>query len=199
VSSFSAESAVLLALVAEIDPAVPVLFLDTGKHFAATLAYRNALAAWLGLRDVRDITPAPAALLRSDPDGMLHATYPDACCILRKAAPLEAALAPFAVWVTGRKRHQTSARTGLAFVEQVDGRTKLNPLADWTAADIAAEFHRRGLPAHPLVAQGFSSIGCAPCTRAARDGEDVRAGRWAGRAKTECGIHHARPAAMVAG
>ena len=192
VSSFGADSAMLLALVAEIDPGVPVLFLDTGMHFRETLAYRDELTARLGLTEVRAITPAPAELAARDPQGDLHRYVPDDCCAIRKAAPLERALAPFAAWATGRRRHQSATRAALRFVETVDGRQKYNPLADWSAERIAAELARRDLPRHPLVARGFPSIGCAPCTRAVRPGDDARAGRWAGHAKTECGIH--RPA-----
>lgn len=192
VSSFGADSAMLLALVAEIDPSVPVLFLDTGKHFPETLAYRDALVAHLGLTDVRSAAADGAEVARRDPAGDLHRYIPDDCCAIRKVAPLERALAPFGAWATGRRRHQADTRRLMPFVEVVDGRQKFNPLADWSAERIAAEITRRGLPRHPLTAQGFLSIGCAPCTRAVRPGEDSRAGRWAGQAKTECGIH--RPA-----
>jgi phosphoadenosine phosphosulfate reductase len=195
VSSFGADSAMLLALVAEIDPSVPVLFLDTGMHFPETLAYRDELAARLGLTDIRSITPDAAEVARRDPDGELHRYVPDDCCALRKVAPLERALAPFAAWATGRRRGQAATRRALPFVETVDGRSKYNPLADWSAERIAAELARRGLPRHELVARGFPSIGCAPCTRAVRPGEDARAGRWAGTGKVECGIHAAVPAA----
>jgi phosphoadenosine phosphosulfate reductase len=195
VSSFGAESAVLLALVAEIDPATTVLFLDTGRHFATTLAYRETLTARLGLRDVRSVAPSPERLAAQDPRRDLNETDPDACCTLRKVVPLAAALAEFDIWVTGRKRHQTQARADLPFIEQVDGRTKLNPLADWTEADISSAFRVRDLPIHPLLTRGFRSIGCAPCTRPVHAGEDGRAGRWSGEGKTECGIHRYRPVA----
>jgi phosphoadenosine phosphosulfate reductase len=193
VSSFGAESAMLLALTAEIDPAVPVLFLDTGKHFPETLAYRDELVVRLGLTNVRSLGPDPVALQARDPHGDLHLYIPDDCCALRKVAPLEQALAPYAAWATGRRRQHASSRAAMHFVETVDGRVKLNPLADWTAERVTTELARRGLPLHPLVTRGFSSIGCAPCTRAVAPGEDPRAGRWAGRAKTECGIHAPAP------
>ncbi|MBN9508602.1 MAG: phosphoadenylyl-sulfate reductase [Alphaproteobacteria bacterium] len=189
VSAFGADSALLLALAAEINPGVPVLFLETGMHFQQTLDHRDALVARLGLTDVRSIRPDPAAVAGRDPRGDLHLFVPDDCCALRKVAPLERALAPFAAWATGRRRHQTATRTALPFVERSGGRTKINPLADWSAERVAAEIARRNLPRHPLVAEGFVSIGCAPCTRAVRPGEDARAGRWAGLAKVECGIH----------
>lgn len=189
VSSFGADSAMLLALAAEIDPHVPVLFLDTGKHFAETLAYRDDLVRRLGLRDVRDIQPNAVELARVDPDGELHIYIPDDCCAVRKVAPLEQALAGFDAWATGRRRTQSATRAQLPFMERLDGRIKFNPLADWSAQRIVDELQRRDLPRHPLVGQGFASIGCAPCTRAVRPGEDPRAGRWAGLEKVECGIH----------
>jgi len=189
VSSFGADSAMLLALVAEIDPATPVLFLETGMHFAETLAHRDALVARLGLTDVRDIRPDPVELAANDPDGELHRWIPDDCCAVRKVAPLARALAGFDAWATGRRRQQSRTRAALPFVETEAGRRKFNPLADWSAERILAELARRDLPRHPLVARGYPSIGCAPCTRAVRPGEDPRAGRWAGQAKTECGIH----------
>ncbi len=189
VSSFGAESAVLLALVADLDRSVPVLFLETGQHAPETLAYRHRLAAALGLRDVRDVQPTPDALAQRDPDAILHAFDPDACCALRKVEPLEQALQPFAAWITGRKRHQAATRAVLPVIEQVDGRTKVNPLAHWDAAMVEVEFVRRALPRHPLTARGFASIGCAPCTRSVPPGADPRSGRWAATGKTECGIH----------
>ena len=192
VSSFGADSALLLALVAEIDRRVPVLFLDTGMHFPETLAYRDALVARLGLTDVRAILPDAREVAARDPEGDLHRFVPDDCCALRKVAPLGRALGPFAAWATGRRRHQAATRAALPFVEQDGGRTKFNPLADWPAARVAEELARRGLPRHALTARGYPSIGCAPCTRPVGAGEDARAGRWAGHAKTECGMH--RPA-----
>lgn len=189
VSSFGADSAMLLALVADIDRSTPVLFLDTGKHFAETLRYRDELARRLGLTDVRDIRPDAAELAAGDPEGELHKWIPDDCCAIRKVAPLEQALAGFDAWATGRRRAQSRTREQLPFMEQADGRTKFNPLADWSAQRIVDELARRDLPRHPLVGQGFPSIGCAPCTRAVKPGEDERAGRWGGTGKVECGIH----------
>ena len=189
VSSFGAESAVLLALVADLDRTTPVLFLQTGQHFPETLRYRRDLAAALGLLDVRDIHPAPHAVAGRDPEGALHAFDADACCALRKAEPMEAALAPFTAWVTGRKRAQSATRAAMPLTEWEDGRLKVNPLAEWTAADIEAEMVRRGLPRHPLAALGYRSIGCAPCTQPTAPGADPRSGRWSATGKTECGIH----------
>ncbi len=189
VSSFGTESAVLLSMAAEIDPSVPVLFLDTGRHFSETLAYREVLTRRLGLRNVRSLHPDADLLEANDSNLALADENPDACCAIRKVAPLEQALDGFAAWVSGRKRYQSVARAGLSALERIDGRVKLNPLADWSPAEIAAEHIRRGLPSHPLASKGFRSIGCAPCTRPVAHHEEGRAGRWAGLAKTECGIH----------
>ncbi len=190
VSSFGAESALLLARVAVVDPGTPVVFLDTGKHFDETLAYRDALIARLGLTDVRIIRPEPADLSTSDPNGELHQQDTDACCHIRKVLPLERALKPFDAWITGRKRSQSAERSSLQLFEaEASGRLKVNPLADWTTADVERAVRRLDLPPHPLVAQGFPSIGCGPCTSKVKPGEDARAGRWRGSNKNECGIH----------
>jgi phosphoadenosine phosphosulfate reductase len=189
VSSFGAESALLLALVADIDPNTPILFVDTGKHFPETLAYRDELVEFLGLTDVRSIGPTDAEVAANDPPGELWRFDPDACCRFRKVTPLERALDGFDAWVTGRKRHQAMTRVALPVVERVDGKVKINPLADWNAEQIEAEITRRGLPRHPLSSMGYPSIGCATCTRAVATGEDPRSGRWAGTGKVECGIH----------
>ena len=192
VSSFGAESAVILALVAEIDPAVPVIFLDTGWHFSETIAYREQLAGLLGLTNLRSVTPEALDLKREDRDNRLHASNPDRCCHLRKVLPLERALAGYEAWITGRKRYHGAERSRLDVMEGVDSRIKINPLAGWTPAQIAAEFRARHLPVHPLVAQGYPSIGCAPCTSQAAANDPIRAGRWIDSEKTECGIHRAR-------
>ncbi len=189
VSSFGAEAAVLLHLVAKIDPATPVIFLDTGKHFRETLAYREKVAAHLGLRDVRAVAPEPDAVAHLDPLGSLWRDGPDHCCHLRKTLPLRRALAGFDAWITGRKRYQGGTRTQLETIEAVDGRIKINPLAPWSSAQIDAVFTAAGLPRHPLALDGYASIGCATCTRRTAPGEPARSGRWAGLGKTECGIH----------
>ncbi|WP_174301693.1 phosphoadenylyl-sulfate reductase [Caulobacter sp. S45] len=189
VSSFGAESAVLLSVIAAIDPSTPVVFLETGKHFPETLAYRQELAEHLGLLDVRDVAPPPAAVADRDPTGELWHFDPDACCALRKVQPLETALAPFQGWISGRKRFQASTRAALPFVELDRGRIKLNPIADWDGARMRAERTLRRLPPHPLVERGYASIGCSVCTRSVGAGEDARAGRWSGSGKVECGIH----------
>lgn len=189
VSSFGGEAAALLHMVATIDRRTPVLFVNTGRHFPETLDYRDRLVAHLGLADVRSVGPAAEEVARLDANATRAAWDPDGCCAFRKVAPLERALAGFAAWVTGRKRFQAATRASLPVFE-VDGpHVKVNPLASWSAADIAAYADAHRLPAHPLVAQGFASIGCAPCTSAVLPGEEVRAGRWRGFGKTECGIH----------
>ena len=192
VSSFGAESAVILALIAEIDSATPVVFLDTGWHFPETLAYRDRLVGLLGLTNLRSVTPAAADLRREDRDNRLHANDPDRCCNIRKVLPLERALAEHEAWITGRKRYHGGERSQLPLIEDVDGRIKINPLAGWTQAQIATEFRARRLPVHPLVAQGYPSIGCAPCTSQAAANDGNRSGRWIDREKTECGIHRAK-------
>lgn len=193
-SSFGAESAVLLHVAASVDPGLPVLFLDTGQLFPETLAHRDALVRRLGLTDVRSIRPEARALAAEDPDGELWLVEPDRCCSLRKVAPLAEALEGFDAVLTGRKRFQGGLRGSLDLEDEVDGRTHLNPLVDWSAADLAAHVRAHALPVHPLVAQGFRSIGCMPCTTRSAPDEDARAGRWRGRGKTECGIHLPRTA-----
>ena len=198
VSSFGAESAVLLDLMAKVKPDIPVLFLDTGMLFGQTLDYRKSLAAHLGLKDVRDLRPHYQDLAVVDPEAKLWQTDTDACCNLRKVVPLDLALEDFGAWITGRKRFHGGSRLSLPVVEQSGRHVKLNPLANWTKADLDAYAEENRLPAHPLVAQGFPSIGCWPCTRPTEDDEDVRAGRWAGSQKTECGIHLARAPGAIA-
>lgn len=189
-SSFGAESALLLAFVAEAERDMKVLFLNTGKHFPQTLAYRRELADVLGLSNVEDIGPSPEQVSDRDPTGELWAFDPDACCKLRKVEPLNVASLPYDVLVTGRKRGQAATRAAMEIVEERgDGQIRINPLAFWSAQDIATEMQRRALPPHPLVAEGYLSIGCAPCTRPVDGHEDARSGRWSGLNKTECGIH----------
>ena len=202
-SSFGAESAVLLDLVAEVDPTIPVIFLDTRRLFGETLRYQKQLTELLGLKDVRIISPDAETLRRVDPDDMLFNEDPDKCCHIRKVAPLdnimtELANSGFKAWITGRKQFQSATRSALPTIEQDGDFIKINPLADWTNDDIRNAFRARNLPPHPLVADGFKSIGCMPCTSRVADGADPRSGRWAGRAKTECGIHTTRRAGLSA-
>jgi phosphoadenosine phosphosulfate reductase len=189
VSSFGTESAALLKVMADVDPAIPVIFLDTGWLFEETLAYREMLIANLGLRDVRSIKPAEEALKREDPERELWFSDPDACCRIRKVEPLARALAPFGGWINGRKRFQGGARAAIPVVEADGARLKFNPFANVSRQDIEAIYAQARLPPHPLAASGFLSVGCMPCTSRTSPDEDLRAGRWRGRPKTECGIH----------
>jgi len=193
VSSFGAESAVLLHLIAQVNPALPVVFLETGKHFPETLAYRDELVAQLGLTNLINLTPDAAALAAKDETGLRWSYDPDGCCEIRKVIPLAKALETYDASFTGRKAFQSSTRANLPRFEvdtsDAQGRLKINPLIDWSADDITAYFAEHDLPAHPLVAQGFPSIGCSPCTHKVTSGEDPRSGRWKGWDKTECGIH----------
>jgi phosphoadenosine phosphosulfate reductase len=190
VSSFGTESAALLKVMADVDPAIPVVFLDTGWLFEETLAYRDTLIATLRLTDVRSIQPLDETLAREDPDGELWFSDPDACCRIRKVEPLARALKPFSAWINGRKRFQGGLRADLPVVEQDGERLKFNPFANVSREEIEAIYKLADLPPHPLVASGFLSVGCMPCTSRSEAGEDdARAGRWRGRSKTECGIH----------
>jgi phosphoadenosine phosphosulfate reductase len=189
VSSFGTESAALLKVMADVDPAIPVIFLDTGWLFEETLAYRDTLIATLGLRDVRSIKPLEEALSRQDPDRELWFSDPDACCRIRKVEPLARALKPFSAWINGRKRFQGGARAEIPVVEEDGARLKFNPFANVSREEIEAIYKLGKLPPHPLVASGYLSVGCMPCSSRAAAGEDARDGRWRGRAKTECGIH----------
>ena len=189
VSSFGTESAALLKVMADVDPAIPVIFLDTGWLFEETLAYRDTLIAALGLRDIRSVKPSEDVLKRDDPDRDLWFTDPDACCRIRKVEPLARALKPFDAWINGRKRFQGGLRADIPVVEDDGARLKFNPFASVTPQDIAAIYASAKLPPHPLVASGFLSVGCMPCTSRSESNEDARAGRWRGKGKTECGIH----------
>ncbi len=189
VSSFGTESAALLKVMADVDPAIPVVFLDTGWLFEETLAYRDTLIAALGLTDVRSIKPDQEALARQDPDRELWFSDPDDCCRIRKVEPLARALKPFSGWINGRKRFQGGARTEIPVVEDDGVRLKFNPFANVSREEIEAIYTLGKLPPHPLVASGYQSVGCMPCSSRSAAGEDARDGRWRGRAKTECGIH----------
>ena len=189
VSSFGAEAAVLLQIAAEIDRHLPVIFLDTGKLFGETLRYRDQLVKRFGLTDLRVIRPLEAEVEAADPQGVLWDSDPNGCCGVRKVEPLRRALAGFDAWISGRKRFHGALRTFLPVIEVSGAKIKINPLARWSKLRIEEEFARHGLPRHPLEADGFLSIGCLPCTGRVAAGADHRAGRWAGRGKTECGIH----------
>lgn len=189
-SSLGVDSAVLLHMVAQIDKSVPIIFLDTGKHFRETLGYRDLLISDLGLTDFRSIIPDRNDLKSLDPNGTLNETDPDACCGIRKVAPLDGAIKDFEARITGRKRYQTPDRKGMPILELGGRQAKVNPLAYWTAKDVTAYMRKHDLPPHPMLALGFLSIGCQPCTTRVAEGEDPRAGRWRNHDKTECGIHY---------
>lgn len=198
-SSFGADSALLISLVAEIDPSTPILFLETEKHFPETLEYVEQLKTRLGLTDIRFLHPQPELVEKTDPKGDLWSFMPNRCCWMRKVEPLNRAVKEMGIraLITGRKRYQTKEREGMTYFQLDDeGIFRINPLAYYEKAELKAEFEKRGLPQHPLVAKGYKSIGCAPCTLPVSEGQDERAGRWAhtanketGEQKTECGIH----------
>lgn len=191
VSSFGAESVVLLHMVAVVDKATPVLFIDTQMLFTETLEYQHEVSERLGLTNIRIIRADDDEVERDDPHGALHLRDTDACCNLRKTFPLQRALSGYCGWITGRKRFQAGTRATLDFFEVEDGtgRIKVNPLAHWAPEDVRAYMEENNLPRHPLVAKGYPSIGCAPCTSPVKEGEDPRAGRWRDQSKEECGIH----------
>jgi len=189
VSSFGADSVVLLHMVAQVDPTTPVLFVDTGQHFEETLRYRDELVARLGLTNLINATPDPALTAAEDPEKFLFASDPDRCCDIRKVQPLARVLDGYDAWITGRKSFQTATRSRVPLFEAEGDRVKVNPLVGWSASDLLDYIRSADLPPHPLVAKGFPSIGCLPCTSRVAPGEDARAGRWRGRTKSECGIH----------
>ena len=193
-SSFGAEAVVLLDLVASVDPTIPVIFIETRRLFGETLRYQRQVTELLGLEDVRIVHPDKGILENMDPDDLLFTKDADKCCEIRKVIPLENSLKAiekegFTGWITGRKRFQNTQRETLEVIEASDRFVKINPLAHWHDTDIKDAFLAKNLPPHPLVADGFKSIGCMPCTERTPEGADPRAGRWAGQEKTECGIH----------
>jgi len=189
VSSFGADSVVLLHMVSQIDPNTPVVFVDTGQHFEETLSYRDALVARLGLTNLINAEPDAAVTAAEDPEKFLFASDPDRCCDIRKVEPLARALDGYDAWITGRKGFQSATRSRVPLFEAEGDRVKVNPLVGWSASDLLDYIRAADLPPHPLVAKGFPSIGCLPCTSRVAPGEDPRAGRWRGRTKSECGIH----------
>lgn len=189
VCSFGTESAVLLHMVATIDRALPILFLNTLKHFEETIEYRDHLIDRLGLTGVRSIQPSSSDIKAIDPHGLLWAGNPDTCCSLRKVQPLEAESIRFDALITGRKQHHGNARQAVQIFEPDGVRLKINPLAGWTRDKVQEYLDGHDLPRHPLESDGYPSVGCAVCTSRVALGEAFRAGRWRGTAKTECGLH----------
>lgn len=191
-SSFQAEDVVVLHMVRSVLPRFPVLFLDTGYHFPETLAYRDRIAASWNL-DLVNLAPEQSVADQESQFGILHQTAPERCCALRKVAPLFAALSEYKVWVTGLRRQQSKSRAHLQLEEAFtlpSGNTlaKLNPLAEWTTRDVWQYAEAHGIPLLPLYEQGYTSVGCEPCTGLPVDPNDPRSGRWSGR-RLECGIH----------
>jgi phosphoadenosine phosphosulfate reductase len=176
-------------MVATIDRSVPVIFIDTGKLFVATKVYRQKLVKLFGLRDIRIARPSASDLAHHDPQGMLHRSNADLCCHIRKTLPLDAALEGFDAWISGRKRFHGGERAELPTMEWADGRLKVDPLAHFSRQDITDYIWSHELPEHPLLAAGYASVGCVPCTVKSSNSENPRAGRWAGLDKSECGIH----------
>lgn len=188
-SSFQTQSVPLLHLIAKGAPQIPVLFLDTGFHFPETLEFRDHLKAELGL-DVRSLKTKIGHDSFRQKHGELHRRNPDLCCHLNKVEPLERALEGYQAWISGVRRDQTKARSNTPVFSQLEnGIYKICPMVSWTSKDIWWYMNEHDLPDHPLFSEGYFSIGCAPCTRRPGSGGDERNGRWAGREKTECGIH----------
>ncbi|MBM4265951.1 MAG: phosphoadenylyl-sulfate reductase [Deltaproteobacteria bacterium] len=188
--SFQHEGVVIAHMLRDIAPATPVFFIDTGYHFPETLAYREELVSRFGLpiQNLTSTMPRPEFIAKYGDD--LHQRDPDLCCKINKVEPLQLALRGVRAWINGRRRDQASTRTAMRIVEALKGgMVKVNPLANWTSKDTYAYLTRHDIPTHPLFEQGYTSIGCWPCTRPILAGEDERAGRWAGRGKTECGLH----------
>jgi phosphoadenosine phosphosulfate reductase len=189
--SFQHDGVALAHMVQDVAPEVRVVFVDTGFHFPETLAYRDAVLARIRPRQFVELQPVmPRAEFAARHGVDLYARDPDLCCQLNKVEPLRRYLPGVKAWINGRRRDQASTRQDLRVVEAFkDGLHKVNPLAGWTSRDTFYYMQQHDLPMHPLFEQGYASIGCAPCTRPVLPGENERSGRWAGLAKTECGIH----------
>ena len=191
-SSFQAEDVVVLQMVRNLLPRIPVLFLETGYHFPETLAYRDRIAAEWDLNLV-NVLPAHTVAEQESEFGILYQSAPDRCCGLRKVEPLFRSLAPYDTWVTGLRREQSKSRANLQSEESFTLPTgqvlaKLSPLAEWSTRDVWQFAEAQNIPLLPLYEKGYTSIGCAPCTSLPFDANDPRSGRWSGR-KLECGIH----------
>ncbi|HEY7010447.1 MAG TPA: phosphoadenylyl-sulfate reductase [Jatrophihabitantaceae bacterium] len=178
-------------LASRVRPGVDVVFLDTGYHFPETIGTRDAAAATLPVT-VRTITPRQSVEQQDASFGVrLYERNPDQCCALRKVTPLRQALKEYRGWASGLRRDETDSRTDIRVVEWDARRSmvKLNPIAAWTQHDVDSYIAEHGVLVNPLLFDGYGSIGCGPCTRRIKPGENLRAGRWAGTSKTECGIH----------
>ena len=186
-SSFGAESPVILHLVSKIDKSVPVIFLNTGKLFPKTLEYLKIIRKKLNLTNIKIFKPDQDFLKKYDPNGNLHKTNPNLCCHIRKTLPLKKSMINYDAWINGRKRFHGFERSKLKKIEMVNGLIKINPLADWSFNQIKNYMLNNNLPEHPLITEGYKSIGCQPCTSKSKD--SIRDGRWADSLKSECGIH----------
>ena len=178
-------------LAAQVRPGVDVIFLDTGYHFAETIGTRDAAAATLPIT-VKTVTPRQSVAQQDASFGVrLYERNPDQCCALRKVTPLRDALKPYSAWASGLRRDEAATRKDVRVVEWDARRqlVKLNPIAAWTQDDVDRYIADNGVLVNPLLFDGFGSVGCWPCTRRIAPGEDARAGRWAGTAKVECGLH----------
>ncbi|MDB1089188.1 phosphoadenylyl-sulfate reductase [Streptomyces sp. ACA25] len=187
----SMEDAVVAHLASQVFPGVDVVFLDTGYHFPETLGTRDAVAAVLDVR-VITLTPRQTVAEQDAEHGpRLHDRDPDRCCALRKVQPLEEGLRGYEAWATGLRREESPTRAGTPVVgwDPRREKVKVSPIARWTQADVDAYITEHGVLTNPLLQDGYTSVGCAPCTRRVQPGEDSRAGRWAGLSKTECGLH----------
>ncbi len=190
-SSFQTQSVPLLHLIALTTPQMPVFFLDTGFHFPETLLYRDRLIETLNL-NVQVLTPELGHDGFRIEFGDLYRRDPDRCCHINKVEPLQRAMQGLNGWISGVRRDQTAHRRVTPIVSrEANGLIKVCPMANWSRRDVWQYISDHSLPEHPLLAQGYMSVGCAPCTRAIGAGEDERAGRWAGQEKTECGLHTA--------
>lgn len=191
-SSFGPESGVLLHLASQADPNLPVLFLETGYHFPETLAYKKQLSQLFGLKNVIDLraNPERRAKLLANHQNVPYEKNPDLCCQINKVEPLDEALKGYKAWMSGIRRHQTDFRKSVRILELYEGGMyKISPLANMTSRDTWWYLKEHQIPQHPLYEKGYLSIGCWPCTRPIQEGDDERSGRWAGKAKKECGIH----------
>lgn len=193
VSSFGAESAVLLHMISRVDVNTPVVLVDTGKLFIETIRYKETLQNEFGLKNVKVFEPNAELLKQNDRQGNAHLNQPNLCCFIRKVEPLTRALKDANIWISGRKKYQSASRSDLQLFELDDMRVKVNPLANWTKEDISFYSDKNKLPNHPLLKDNYLSIGCMPCTTAVKKGEGPRAGRWRGQVKSECGIHRTMP------
>lgn len=187
--SFQHDGVVLAHMLRTIAPEIPVVFINTGFHFAKTLEYRDSIVKLLGIQ-LTEIFPRLSFEEFGERYGSdLYDRDPDLCCQINKVGPMREALDGVQAWINGRRRNQTPERRGIGHIEITGSVVKINPLAGWTSRDTYRYLHAHNIPTHPLFEQGYTSIGCEPCTALPIPGQDERSGRWAGTKKRECGIH----------